>query len=76
METVLYAVWYVVHVSVLAVWQAGDCVRDSPIHRLLTTMHVKHMYNTAFTTVTLRMNHRGSKHIADNRNQILINKIV
>jgi hypothetical protein len=74
-ETAVYAVWYVLHASVLAFWWVGEGVREPPLHR---TAHIDacKTYHTAHTTVSLRMNPRVSKHVAENGNKILIYKIV
>jgi len=39
----------------------------SPIHQTAHNDACK-TYHTAYTTVSLRMNTRGSKHVGDNRN--------
>jgi hypothetical protein len=42
-ETVVYAVWYVLHTSVWADWWRGECARDTALCiSPLTSMYVKH----------------------------------
>jgi hypothetical protein len=51
-ETVAYTVWYVLHVSVRAVWWIGGCVpADQTAHA-----DARKSYRTAYTTVSLRVN--------------------
>ena len=49
--------------------QSGGQVNmvETPVHQ---TAHIKacKTFHTAYTTVFLRMNTRGSKHVGDNRN--------
>ena len=66
-ETVVYAVRYVLHASVLAVWWIGESRTHSPVHHTANNDAYK-AYRTAYTTVSLRMNPRGSKHVAEERN--------
>ena len=74
-DKVLYALEYVLHASVLAVWWICEGVREPPLHQTANTDACK-TYSTACTTFSLKMNPRGSKRVADIRNKILIYKIV
>jgi hypothetical protein len=61
----------------LSAWGWNHEVRnlDSPTHHGAHT-DARTTYHTAYTTVSLRMNPRGSKHVADIRNEILVYKIM
>jgi hypothetical protein len=66
-DTVVYGVWYVLHASVCAVWWIGESRTQSPIHQT-ANINERETYHTAYTTVSLRMNPRGSKRVAENIN--------
>ena len=53
-----------------------SCLVDKKVSNTLTSPPDCKTYHTAYTTVSLRMDPRGSKHVADIGNEILIYKIV
>jgi hypothetical protein len=63
------------HASVLSVWWRGGSRTPCPIHQTANT-DARKTYSNVYRTVSLRMNTRGSKHLADIRNEILVYKIV